>query len=379
MPAMRHGGPPVAAHAVARELLKLGHRVFALTCDLDQGEPLAVPRGIDCVWEEVPVRYCKAWDIWNFFSPELGQELRRRIGDYEVCLARGNWGYINYITRWVCTRAGVPYVLYPEGSFDPWAIRHKAWKKRLWWMLGEKTNYQQAAAVVALTRIEAEQVRRMGVKTRIEVIPNGVNLLEFAGGLNRIELAERFPTLGSEPFLLFLGRLHKKKGIAIILSALARLPRRFQEVSLVVAGPDEGNYRYHLERVAQDLNLQNRVKFIGPVTGEVKVGLLKEAELFIATSLSEGLPLAVLEAMACGTPVLLSPFCNLPEVAEAGAGSIVPLQPEVIANQLEALLANDSGRQQMGNLARRLVAEKFTWTEVGKLTEALCAEIAARS
>jgi glycosyltransferase involved in cell wall biosynthesis len=104
--------------------------------------------------------------------------------------------------------------------------------------------------------------------------------------------------------------------------------------------------------------------------------LLKEAELFLHTSLSEGLPLAVLEAMVYGTPVLISPFCNLPEIAAAGAGVILPLEVTTIAEALAELLRDESGRVQMGLNARQLVAERFTWSRVGELTEKLCTELA---
>lgn len=375
-PALRFGGPPIAAHAVARELLRRGNRLLTLTCDLDNGDGLRGQRKGDTIWNEVPVRYCRSFEILQFFSPELGREMRHRIGEYDVCLSRGNWGYINFITRRVCAKAGTPYILYPEGSFDPWAIKYKAGRKNLWWHLVEETNYQRAAAIIALTRTEADQVRNAGVTARIEVIPNGVDPGNLARPMSRQELAACLPGLGPEPFLLFLGRLHPKKGLHYTLRALASLASHFSEWRLVIAGPDEGGYRAYLTQMVGELGLDRKVLFVGPVAGEIKSGLLKEAELFIHTSLSEGLPLAVLEAMVYGTPVLISPFCNLPEVAAAGAGVILPLEVTTIAGALAELLRDESGRLQMGLNARQLVAERFTWDRVGELTEKLCAEVA---
>lgn len=374
-PAFAYGGPPVAAHATARELQHLGQRVQVLTCNLDQGKPMEVSLGMGTEWEGVPVRYCQSWPVWNFISPELARELRRHLPSSDICLTRGNWGFVNFITNRLCRRNRISYVLYPEGSFDPWAIRHKAWKKLPWWWLGERRIYHQAAAVIALTQAEADQMRHLGITTRVEIIPNGVFLEEFHQGLSRTELEKAIPGLGAGPFLLFLGRLHPKKGLHLLLPALARLPERFREVRLVVAGPDEGGYRSRMITLAEELGLSSRVLFLGPVHGALKVGLLREASLFVLNSLSEGLPLAVLEAMAAGTPVLLSPACNLPEVAAAGAGLIVPLEFQDIARALESLLSDAAALQEMGANGRRLVEAKFTWKHVGRLTEALCAEL----
>jgi len=371
-PAADYGGPALAAYAVARELMGLGHQVLTLALDLGGGGP----RGVDTTYRGVPVRYCRGSAGPPFFSLEMARELGRRLPFHDLCLSRGNWSFVNYLTRRACRRARVAYVLYPEGSFDPWAIQHKALRKRLWWRLVEEANYQQAAAVIALTAAEADQVRQMGIRSRIEVIPNGVDPEDFAGALSREELEAQFPGLGPEPYLLFLGRVHEKKGLPLALAALAQLPAKLAGTRLVVAGPGEERYLQHLQKIAADLGLGGRVRFLGPVNGAAKAGLLQEADLFILTSRSEGLPIAVLEAMACGTPVLISPFCHLPEVAAAGAGMEAGLEPEEIARALAEILADSAARRQMGEAGRRLVAEKFTWPRVGQLTAALCADLA---
>jgi glycosyltransferase involved in cell wall biosynthesis len=375
-PAPKDGGPPIAAHAVARELIGLGHDVFTITLNQGKAEPLKVPQGLDTVWREVPVRYCRSIKLKPFFSWEMTKELRRRISQYDICLARGNWAYVNFLTRWMCNGAKVPYVVYPEGSFDPWAINHHAWKKSLWWTLVEKANYRKAAAVIALTKIEALQIRQMGINGRVDVIPNGVDPAELQGALSRPALEELFPALKTGPFILFLGRVHEKKGLHHTLQAMALLPQRFEEVKLAIAGPDEGGYRTRLEVMARELGLASRLIFTGPVTGKTKAGLLKEARLFVLNSLSEGLPIAALEAMACGTPVLLSPFCNLPEVAAAKAGLIVPLEAEKISQGIERLLGDGEAHRQLSENARLLIAARFNWRQIGKLTEKLCTELA---
>lgn len=374
-PALQYGGPPLAAHAVARELIRLGHRVFTVTCDLHPDEPGLASQGRTASCQGVPVRYCRSFRKKPFFSYELFRELKRRVADTHVCLVRGNWNFVNFMANTTCTWARVPYVVYPEGIFDPWALNHHGWRKRLWWKLVEQTNYRNAAAIIALTQEEAQQVRQMGLQGRIEVIPNGVDPGEFADALDRQALEKKFPQLKPGPFILFLGRLHQKKGLSFTLQALARLPQRHREVQLVVAGPDEGGHQQHLEKLAQELGLGDRVVFLGPVTGRVKAGLLTTAELFVLNSLSEGLPLTVLEAMACGTPVVISPFCHLPEVEGAGAGLIPALDPQAIARGLEELLADSNFRRQMADQARKLVREKFSWHHIGKLTEGLLIQL----
>ncbi len=375
-PLWKFGGTVTTGFAMAHELSRQGHQVFTLATDAKRQSEDIVPVSKDTVWDGTQVRYCKKYGPTPpFWSPELRRQVRLRAAAYEVALIRSCWTYIGLAASKECRKAGLPYLAYPEGSLDPWTLRYSRLKKRLWWHLGERTYFQGGAAIIALTRAEREHIRRMGLTNRVEVIPNGINLADLENTLTRQEIEANWGKLKDRRWLLFLGRLHPKKGMDLLLPAFAKVARQFPDLMLVIAGPDEGGYAHSVEKMAMDLGLAQRVLLTGPVYGVAKAGLMKQAEVFVLTSYSEGQPLAVLEALGCGIPALLTEPCNVPEVAEEGAGLVVPLSVKAISQALGEIMQEKNVRQEMGQKAQSLVRSRFTWSKVAHQTIALCNDL----
>jgi poly(glycerol-phosphate) alpha-glucosyltransferase len=192
------------------------------------------------------------------------------------------------------------------------------------------------------------------------VIPNGVDL----------PTADEAPPVPwwtkSQPDmknLLYLGRLHPKKGLPNLLTAWSRLSSDLRsQWRLVIAGWDEGNHQLALRRLATSLRIDAGVTFPGPLFGNDKVTALHHCTGFVLPSLSEGLPMAVLEAWACGKPVLMTPQCNLPDGFEAGAAVKIEPEPESIGAGLAEFMAmDDAKRERMGANGRALVEQRFAW------------------
>ncbi|MBN2064175.1 MAG: glycosyltransferase, partial [Sedimentisphaerales bacterium] len=180
--------------------------------------------------------------------------------------------------------------------------------------------------------------------------------------------------LQGKRFILFLGRIAKVKGLDILIKAFANMDRSLSDLILVVAGPDEDGYLSSVKQIVADSGLNGRVIFTGSVSGNTKRYLLKNARLFALTSYGEGLPMAVLEAMACSVPVLITHPCNIPEVARCHAGMVVEPQVSAIIAGLNYLLLQ-ADKQQMGENGKKLVAEKFTWQQVARQTQLLCQQV----
>jgi glycosyltransferase involved in cell wall biosynthesis len=161
----------------------------------------------------------------------------------------------------------------------------------------------------------------------------------------------------------------------LLLPAFSRAARQFPDHMLVIAGPDEAGMTPELTRMAREGGVESRVLFTGPVYGATKIGLLRQAQLFALTSYSEGLPLAVLEAMDCGVPVLLTTACNLPEVAEAEAGLVVSPTIMDLAQGLTSMLAANNWCREMGLRGKDLIASRFTWDKIALQTLNLCTDI----
>jgi len=307
------------------------------------------------------------------YAPDLGKALRRNPPD--LMHVHGLWMYPSIAgMRW----AGrpMPYVVTPHGMLDRWALEHRRWKKQLAGLAFERRHLRGAACLHALCPSELEAIRAAGLVNPVCVIPNGVDPIRdsHASGppLWRRELPEQ------ADILLFLGRLAPQKGIPDLLRGLARLRREMKagalqrEWHLVVAGWGEADYRDGLERLAAELALMDVVHFVGPQFGDEKMRSLAAADAFVLPSVSEGLPIAVLEAWAAKLPVLMTSRCNLDLGFERGAALRIEPEPQSIAAGLRRLFAlSDAERRAIGSRGAELVARRFSWSGVASEMEAV--------
>jgi glycosyltransferase involved in cell wall biosynthesis len=319
----------------------------------------------DCAgWDGPPLRLHDVIGSEAFgYAPRLGRALHERRPS--LLHANGLWMYPSLAGwRW-SRRACRPYLVSPHGMLDPWAVRHALWKKRLvgWWF--ENAHLAGAACLHALTESEARAIRAYGLTNPICVVPNGVDL-PMQTVLPRPAWADTAEQ--DRKFLLFLGRLHPKKG----LEALIRAWKDVQSIPaardwiLVIAGWDQGAHARRLERIAEELGIAGSLRFVGPQFEQAKAATFACADAFVLPSLSEGLPVAVLEAWSYGLPVLMSEACNLPEGFAAGAALPIATDPAGIAGGLRRLFAlSDAERRDMGARGRALVRARFTWASVG--------------
>lgn len=260
---------------------------------------------------------------------------------------------------------GVPYVVVPHGMLDPWSLRQKALKKRVALATYMRGVLDRAAFLHALNAEERDLMRPLGLKVPVEVIPNGVFLEEF----ERMPAAGAFRAahrgLGQDPYILFLSRLHFKKGLDYLADAFAILAKQRADVRLVVAGSDDG-FKGEFERMIAAHGLSGRTHLVGPLYGEEKLAAFNDAACFCLPSRQEGFSIAITESLACGTPAVVSEDCHYPEVGEVGAGTVTALEAGAVAAGLVRVLAGDRGA--MGEAGRRLVRERFNWPAVARTT-----------
>jgi poly(glycerol-phosphate) alpha-glucosyltransferase len=300
-------------------------------------------------------------------SLSFARAMRADVALFDVVHAHAVWNFCTYWAMRTAFEARVPYVVAPQGSFEPWALAQSALKKRVLGTLTEVPLFNRAAALQALTETEAAQFRRYGLTAPTVVVPNGVDLARFNRRAPR--LADQLGLAPGTATLLFMSRLHPKKGLDILLRAFALIAAASPRLALVIAGNDAGSgYAETLARLAGTLGIAERCRFTGEVRGEAKLDMLAGADAFVLPSRSEGLPVAAIEAMAAALPVILTPGCNLPEVAAAKAGLIVEPEPEMLARAIGDLFADPEAGRLMGSNGRRLVAGKFTWTRIAAET-----------
>jgi glycosyltransferase involved in cell wall biosynthesis len=224
---------------------------------------------------------------------------------------------------------------------------------------------RRATTLIALTDAERRAFARLAPDVPCRVVPNGVDVPpseSYTGAAERV--AQRYGIPPDAPLILFLSRIHEWKGVEQLLEAFRRIQARHPDAVLVMAGPDECEAERRWSVVAAEMGFASRLLFPGVVTGKDKNDLLARADLFCLPSHGEGFSMAVLEAMACATPVLLTSACNFDEAVEAGAGRISSSDPEALAPAIEEMLGDRDALRHMGEAGRRLVIESYSWDSI---------------
>jgi poly(glycerol-phosphate) alpha-glucosyltransferase len=304
-----------------------------------------------------------AWGYSNELVPAMLD------ADLDILSVHGLWKYCSVGSQRWHRQTDRPYVVHPHGMLEPWAVRNAVWKKRVAAFLYENQHLRGAACLRALSEAEAGSIRSYELRNPICVIPNGVDLPDLRASSVKTESTNR-------KTLLYLGRLHPKKNISNLIRAWNRTFNS-QHVSgdrwvLAIAGWDQSGYEAQLRQLTTDLGLLTSVIFLGPQFGADKSECYRTCDAFILPSLSEGLPMAVLEAWSYAKPVLMTAECNLPEGFQADAALRIGTTPEEIAAGLNVLRKmNHNDRSQMGNRGRSLVATRFSWPRIGEQMRAV--------
>ena len=324
-------------------------------------------------WAPLPVHVFPVRGPRDFgYAPGLKEKLFELEAD--ILLTHGLWMYPTMVAHAWHRQTGRPFIIHPHGMLDPWAVKNSYWKKRLAGFFNEDPCLRKAACIRALCHSEARSIRAYGLRNPVCVIPNGIDLPgEDFNPSSPWE--EKIPA--GDKVLLYLGRLHPKKGLPSLLRAWAILRKQnaaqAADWNLVIAGWDQKGHEHELKKLTRRLGIETGVHFPGPQFGRAKTAAYRHADAFILPSLSEGLPMVVLEAWAHRLPVLMTPHCNLPEGFKTGAAICAEPNTGSLAQGLQLLFSMDSTeRARMGHRGHRLVRERFNWPQIGARMYSVC-------
>lgn len=378
----RYGGPPrvVVGHAQQLKKRGIGIEVVCLARRGEEDETRAA-------WPELSSAQIPL-HIFDYDPPQaIGRSTKlesyvgRRILDFDVMHAHGVWEHSLAAAARVFHAARKPYIISPHGMLDRWSRRRSAWKK---WIaqkfLGTGAFLHQADAIVYGTRDEAHEADILRLPARRFIIPNGIELAHFQrrGGDGVADLLARFPTIATwETVVLFYSRLHPKKGLDLLVEAFARLRHEHPHAGIFAAVmPDDDHYAAVLGKRIAAHGLESQVVLTTELTGKAGRAVFNMADIFALPSRQEGFSMAIIEAMACGIPVLISDACHMNDVTEWRAGKVVPVSIDGIEAGLRELLGMDrDALAAMGSHGREVARRLFNWPQIGDQMAKMLAEV----
>jgi glycosyltransferase involved in cell wall biosynthesis len=356
---------------MCRALDARGVSTVIATTDADGHERLSVPLGARTSWNGLNVLFFeREWSEAFKYSGSLARWLNEHVDEFSVVHIHAVLSHACLAAASAARHAGVPYIVRPLGTLDPWSLAQKPWKKRLLMNLGGLQLLRHASAIQYTSNREKRHVEDALGLSRGTVVPLGIAdewLMEPP-----ISDAAR----AGNRYVLSLSRLHPVKNLDALIDAFADVTRSEDGWKLIVAGAGDDGYGDRLRALIRDRSLDDRVRLTGWVDGAMKKQLLREASVFALPSLHENFGVSLVEAMAAGVPCLVSDQVHLADtIAEANAGWVTGVSRAALAAVLsDALFGSDSRRAR--GAAARSVAARFSWTAVaGELADLYAAVI----
>jgi glycosyltransferase involved in cell wall biosynthesis len=344
-------GPSYSVPSLARAIGRYEHEVALLSV---RGRALPASPGFV---HRVYPRALILPRLWR--SPALARALAREAQRCDVLHSHSLWVMPNIYPGWVALPAATPLVVSPRGTLSPWALNHSRYRKKLVWALLQGRVVRAAACLHATAEQEYRELRELGLRQPVCVIPNGIDVPT----LSALDEPERG---GAPRILLYLGRLHVKKGIDRLLRAWTALAPARPDWCLWIAGPDDGGHEPELRALAASLRAP-RVTFAGPVYGEEKRALYRRAALHVLPSHSENFGMTVAESLASGTPVIATRATPWSGLVREGCGFWIPLGVEPLIEALrEATRLEPKELLGLGARGRAWMQRDFSWDSVAR-------------
>lgn len=364
-PAVRYGGLIVSVHGLCKALAARGHDVHVYSTSVDGPRDSDVPLGAPVLLDGVHVWYFRSPLLRRlYWSPSMGQALDRHMGGFDLAHLHALYVWPVWAAARAARRAGKPYVVAPRGMLEKKLIEKKS----------RITKSLLLAAVVRRMLERASAIHVTSAREQVEASAFGLALPPVYEVANGVESPASSTTtvsppvadaLAGPPFLLFVGRISWKKGLDRLIDALARLP----DTVLVIAGGDDENYVPELKRRAVAAGVSNRCVFCGPVNDGEKAALFARAQALVLPSYSENFGNVVLEAMAAGCPVVVTPEVGLASlVRTSGAGLVVDGAADQLGAGLARVVADAGLRKSMGEQGRA-AARDYSWAAVAERME----------
>lgn len=372
-PAWASGGQARVAYEICKRLAE-EHEVTVFTTDVYDKNNRIKYKNNPTIIDKIEVYRFKnisnrfAWK--RFHTPiSLISASRKEIKNFDVVHIHGTRSILHIPIYYYIKKYNIPYILQAHGSVLP--IFQKQRLKKIFDLFFGYKILKDVSKVIALTKTEAEQYKKIGVaENKIEIVPNGIDLSEYDNLPEKGEFRRKYKIEDKEKIILYLGRIHRIKGIDLLVKAFAGLIKELDDVRLIIAGPDDG-FSSTLKRQIGDLKIGDKILFTGPLYERDKLKAYVDADVYVLPSVYEIFGITVLEACACGTPVIVTDRCGIADVVDGKVGYVVEYDKDQLRDALLKILSDGGLRIRFGEEGRKLARDEFGWDKIVKKIEEL--------
>lgn len=374
-PAIKYGGPIQSVHLLNKSLVRKGVSVDVISTNagLESCNNLRCDKWTNL--EGVKVKYFSYYGYEHYnFSPCLMAELLRCTGKYDLVHITAVWNFPVLAGSLASMIHGKPYIITPRGTIYEEKFNMKSRKKKLlYYSLIARRNLENASAIHFTTENEKDKVMNyLRLMNEGVVIPNGIDLTEYDLLVPKGTFKEQYPLLKNKKYILFLGRINFIKGLDILIEAFHELTKVYDNLFLVIAGPDNEEYGKKVKQWGIDRGILDKCIFTGMLSGTDKLAAYRDADIFVLPSYSENFGMTVVEAMACGVPVVITNKVGLyKEIEVYRAGEVVDTNSHSLYCGIKTLIENEDLRKKMVRNGVRLVRELYNIDNVADGMKAL--------
>lgn len=379
-PAYSYGGPLGVTYQVSKELVKRGHEVTVFTTDVYDAKSRLEFQENPMVMDGIEVYHFR--NLSNHLAhknlaiaPSMAFALSKLVGSFDVVHLHEYFHFQAALVHHYATKKSVPYVLQAHGSFpiikklnSERMLLSKSQSKRIFNIVFGHSIINDAGKIIASSRVESDQFQQAFADfplDRVVHLPNYVDLRSYEDLPERGHFRRKYNIDERVKIVLFLSRIHERKGADLLVAAFSKAKQTMDfPAILVIAGPDEGNVRT-LKSLARKLAVENHVIFPGLLSSREKLEAYVDADVFVLPSRDryESFGNVVLEALACGTPVIVTDNCGVSEWIGTDVGYIIEFDEEQLCDALHAVLGNERLSKTLGNSGKKLIREQFDWDE----------------
>lgn len=370
-PAFKYGGPIESVRELNKALFRKGIEIDVLTTNagLENGNNYVKNEWI--YDEGVKIKYLPAYFYEHFtFSPQLMIDSIIAAKNYDLVHITAFWNFPVLAGSLASLMSKKPYIISPRGVLHKDAINMKSKNiKKLYYFL-VASHYLSKANAIHFTTVDEEinLAKFIKLKSKSVIVPNGLDLSRFNNLPSCGLFKEKYPILQGKKILLFLGRINKQKGINLLIEAFDLLSKNYKDLYLVIAGPDNDNYCNEVKSFLRKKDLIERVVFTGLLKEDEKYSAYLDSDIFVLPSYFENFGMSVVEAMACGLPVVISNKVGISEdVRKDNAGVVVDLNVESLVNGIKQMIEEPQMAKKISENAKKLVYSKYDVNNVADM------------